>query len=110
MAKTPRIAPKVLERDGYACVFCLADLNDPDVSLTVDHLTPSSWFARGVAEGDADARTNLVTCCGNCNSLKRDMNLDLFASYLRLGHGWNAAEVRELRERVAAAVARKLPR
>lgn len=109
MAATPRIAPLVLERDGYTCVYCLADLDTDGVQLTIDHITPRSWFERGVVTGDADAASNLAACCGHCNSLKRDLNLDLFAAYLRAGHGWTAREVRDLKARVMSATARPLP-
>lgn len=107
MSATPRIAPRVLERDGYACVYCGEDAED--VQLTVDHVVPRAWFERGVVTGDPDAATNLVACCGGCNSLKRDLDADLFAEYLRRGHGWTAAEAAALKRRAAKALRTPLP-
>lgn len=110
MARTPRIAPKVFERDGYACVFCGDELGDEGVEFGIDHVIPRAWFERGVATGDMDDRTNLATCCHNCNSLKRDLNLNLYAAYLVAGHGWSAEDARSMVVRVRAALRRRLPR
>ena len=107
MGSTPAVAPKILERDGYRCVYCGIDVED--APLTVDHLTPPSWFERGAAEGDPDDPTNLVACCGPCNSLKRDLNFRLFADYLRAARLWTTEDVRELTRRVNNARRRRLP-
>ncbi len=108
MSGTPRIAPLVLARDGYVCVYCGRGVED-EVQLTIDHVVPTSWFERGVATGDADASGNLVCACVSCNSSKRDMDLDLYAAYLRRGHGWSPEETADLKRRVRNALRRKLP-
>jgi 5-methylcytosine-specific restriction endonuclease McrA len=53
-------------RDGYACVFCGAAVDDPGTTLTLDHLQ-----ARNL--GGGNEATNLVTCCLSCNSSKQDL-------------------------------------
>lgn len=108
MSGAAQVGPRVFARDGYTCVYCGRGVED-DVQLTLDHVTPSSWFARGVAAGAIDAPENLVCACVSCNSSKRDMDLDLYAAYLRRGHGWSAEEAAELRRRVRNALRRKLP-
>lgn len=110
MATTPRIAAKVLERDDYRCTYCLAELGDEGVSLTIDHIIPLAWYQRGVVTGDPDVAKNLTACCANCNSLKRDLDATLFAKYLAAGHGWTQPEVDALLARVKAATRKRLPR
>lgn len=49
-------------RDGMACVYCGAKVEDEDGTLlSLDHLTPDS-------KGGGNESTNLVTCCKKCNS------------------------------------------
>ncbi len=108
MSSTSRIAPLVLARDGYVCVYCGRGVED-EVQLTVDHVVPTSWFERGVATGDADASGNLLCACVSSNSSKGDMDLDLYAVYLRRGHGWAPEETADLKRRVRNAPRRKLP-
>jgi len=93
MSSTPRIAPRIVERDDYACVYFCRSVDDPRVELSVD----------------PDVATNLVTACARCNSLKRHMDVDVFTLYLRRGHGWTAEEARDLKRRVRNALRRKLP-
>ena len=50
---------QVLQRDYFTCHYCGQSAN------TVDHLIPLS-------KGGTDDVTNLVACCGPCNSGKRD--------------------------------------
>ncbi len=109
MSTTPRIAPFIFERDDYECVYCCRSVDDPTVELSIDHAVPLASFERGVAKGDPDAPTNLVTACTQCNSLKRDMDVDVYALYLRRGHGWTAEDAAALRRRVRNALRRKLP-
>jgi len=108
VSPSQRVASLLLARDAHACVYCGRGVED-DVQLTIDHVVPSSWFERGVAVGDRDAPGNLVCACVNCNSSKRDMDLDLYAVYLRRAHGWSTAEAADLKRRVRNAVRRKLP-
>lgn len=108
MSTTPRIAPRILERDEYRCVYCGRGYMEGAL-LSVDHVTPVSWYYRGTAAGDPDVAENLVCACNICNSMKRDMNLKLYAAYLREGHGLSAAAAREMVRRVRNALRRKLP-
>jgi 5-methylcytosine-specific restriction endonuclease McrA len=52
---------KVLKRDGFLCFYCGDKLDDRDA--TIDHKIPKIM-------GGTDEETNLVCCCGQCNSLK----------------------------------------
>lgn len=108
MTSTPRIAPLILARDGRACIYCAA--TESHEELTIDHVVPRAVFDRGLGVGDADAPTNLVTACGHCNSLKRDMTARVFAMYLVDSHGWTEEDADDLLARVKAATARRLPR
>ncbi len=52
---------------------------------------PRRWFRTpgfGATFGVDDAE-NLAACCGFCNSLKRDMDLAVFALYMRRRYGMN---------------------
>jgi len=53
-------------RDGYACIYCGAAVEDPGTVLTLDHLHPRNL-------GGGNEHTNLVTCCLSCNSSKQDL-------------------------------------
>ncbi|MFO0606622.1 MAG: HNH endonuclease [Polyangiales bacterium] len=107
MAITPGLALRVMTRDRFRCVYCLRGAED-GVELTIDHVVPQVWYAdpRRADRRDADAPSNLVTACGPCNSRKRDMNLPVYAHYLRERFG---ADTRALVARVRAAVRRPLP-
>jgi hypothetical protein len=52
---------RILERDGYACTYCNADLTYNN--MTIDHVVPR-------CQGGGDEYTNLVACCASCNSSK----------------------------------------
>lgn len=106
MSPAHRLFAVILARDGHQCVYCGATADD-DERLSVDHVAPRAVVARGLAEDD-DEPTNLVTACGRCNSLKRDLTLPVFALYLMESHGWTAPEALEMMERVRAATARKV--
>ena len=61
---------RILERDGYACIYCGASIADnPEVAFHVDHVIP-------LARGGTDAIGNLVTACHHCNTSKGDKMLD----------------------------------
>lgn len=61
MAVSKRLRFEVLKRDDHTCRYCGAKA--PDVTLTVDHVTP-------VALGGTDDASNLVAACRSCNSGK----------------------------------------
>lgn len=52
---------KILERDGFCCVYCGA--KPPDCVLHVDHKIP-------VSKGGNNDESNLVAACSDCNSGK----------------------------------------
>lgn len=54
-------------RDGAACAYCGATV-EGGAMLSLDHLTP--WI-----EGGSHHESNLITCCGTCNSRRGDMPL-----------------------------------
>lgn len=59
---------RVLERDGYRCVYCGA--TSQEARLHVDHVV-------SVSRGGTDASTNLVTACFDCNNGKRARTIQL---------------------------------
>lgn len=105
MSVTDRQARAVLARDGFRCVYCRASI---DLGLSIDHVTPQIWYRDGDAAGDPDAFTNLVTACLDCNSLKRDMDLETFSVYLsrRWPSRWTERRIAAMVSRVRAALAR----
>jgi len=49
-------------RDNMSCVYCGVGIEQDDsIRLSLDHITPRS-------KGGSNSKTNLVTCCGRCNS------------------------------------------
>jgi 5-methylcytosine-specific restriction endonuclease McrA len=100
-----RLARSVLARDGFRCVYCRASI---DVGLSIDHVTPQVWFRDGEALGDPDLPTNLVTACVDCNSLKRDMDLETFGLYLsrRWPSRWTGDRIAAMVSRVRTAQSR----
>lgn len=71
-------------RDGMACCWCGASIENDGVKLTLDHLMPYS-------KGGTHGHTNLVTCCGRCNSSRGNRPMAAFArvvaEYLGLADG-----------------------
>lgn len=59
-------------RDGLACVYCGATVED-GARLTLDHL-------RAHSQGGSNRETNLVTCCLTCNSGRGNRRWKLFAA------------------------------
>lgn len=64
---TDRIAPSILERDGYVCMLRLGGCTN-DEDLTVDHVIPKS-------KGGTDDEWNLIAACRTCNGRKSDNQL-----------------------------------
>lgn len=55
----------IFAEDGFRCAYCLLDLTKlPRPLWTIDHILPRS-------QGGTNARSNLVTCCFDCNSRRR---------------------------------------
>ena len=49
-------------RDNMSCVYCGVGVEeDESIRLSLDHLTPR-------VKGGSNNESNLVTCCGRCNS------------------------------------------
>ena len=60
-------------RDGFRCLYCLADLHGADPrDITLDHVTPK-------ADGGSNKPENLVTACRSCNCSRQDAPLSRFA-------------------------------
>lgn len=64
MAMNRRLRFQILERDAFTRQYC--GRFPPEVILRVDHIMPSS-------RGGADASTNLITSCYDCNYGKGSM-------------------------------------
>src|SRR5688572_2889615 len=56
-AEWVKLRAAVLERDGYTCGYCGNPAN------SVDHVLAKS-------RGGTDTESNLLACCGSCNSSK----------------------------------------
>ena len=56
---------RVLERDGYVCIYCGKDLVGDDA--TVDHIESVSETGR---DSDSYMDDELLSCCRSCNSSK----------------------------------------
>lgn len=60
---------RLLERDGFRCVYCGCSSIGDGVTLHLDHITP-------VARGGNDVAENLVTACEQCNLEKNKSEVD----------------------------------
>lgn len=67
MAISRRLRYEILRRDNHTCRYCGA--KPPEVTLTVDHVTP-------VALGGRDEPENLVAACHDCNGGKSSVPPD----------------------------------
>jgi len=97
--QTTRLA--IYLRDGMACAYCGASL-ESGAELSLDHLTPYS-------KGGSHHPSNLVTCCGHCNSSRGNRSVPAFcravAAYIN--HG---ADPVGIERHVRACARRALPR
>lgn len=59
---------KILERDGFKCVYCGRSPSD-GATLQIDHIHPKS-------RGGSDDHDNLVSACYECNIGKNDILLE----------------------------------
>jgi 5-methylcytosine-specific restriction endonuclease McrA len=63
---------KVWKRDNYICFYCKKDLREErnlkcNQELTVDHII-------AIKDGGTGQRSNLITCCRECNLKKAEKN------------------------------------
>jgi 5-methylcytosine-specific restriction endonuclease McrA len=65
---------RVIERDGYYCVYCDEDLKDGEIHL--DHVIPES-------QGGETVFNNLQVTCRKCNLAKGILSESEFTSRLR---------------------------
>lgn len=63
--KNKRLA--IYLRDGMTCAYCGSTVEDGAL-LTLDHIIPYS-------HGGSNSESNLITCCGKCNSMRQDREL-----------------------------------
>lgn len=89
----------IYHRDGWACVYCGEPGEEVGNGLTLDHLVACEL-------GGSNDPSNLVTCCGKCNSAKGKKTKRGWLSYLRDG-GIDGAKVAR---RIRALVRKKLDR
>lgn len=59
-------------RDGLACSYCGATVEEDGVVLSLDHVIP-------VSKGGTNRSSNLVTACRKCNSVRGDRDVAEFA-------------------------------
>ena len=74
-------------RDGLACVYCGATVED-GATLSLDHIDPHS-------NGGSNGSGNLVTACRKCNSARNDRSVAEFAMSIAgyLNHGIEAGDI-----------------
>ena len=65
---------RVLERDGYYCVYCDEDLRDTEIHM--DHVIPES-------KGGPTSYDNLQVTCRKCNLAKGVLSESEFTNRLR---------------------------
>ena len=65
---------RVLERDGYYCVYCDEDLRDAEIHM--DHVIPES-------KGGETSYNNLQVTCRKCNLAKGVLTEEEFTQRLR---------------------------
>lgn len=84
---TPKKRLAIYLRDGLACAYCCASIED-GAKLTLDHLKPHS-------KGGTNEASNLITCCHKCNSSRGNRPYRAFAATVAayLNHGTTAAQI-----------------
>ena len=65
---------RVIDRDGYHCVYCDEDLSNSEIHL--DHVIPES-------RGGPTSYDNLQVTCRKCNLAKGVLSEDEFTNRLR---------------------------
>lgn len=99
IAKSTRLA--IYLRDGMACAYC-GDTIESGAKLTLDHI-------KCYSKGGSNDPSNLVTCCGRCNSSRADRPMATFAHAVAgyINHGVTGDDIVRY---VNACRRRKLPR
>lgn len=82
---------QVEARDGYRCVYCRTA-----GAMTMDHVLSYVWGGETVAG-------NLVCACADCNELKGQMPVDLFALWLARLQGTGLLQRYPLKKPLTAA-------
>ncbi len=74
-------------RDGMACAYCGMGVED-GVTLSLDHIVAHS-------NGGTNHETNLVTCCGKCNSSRGNRDIEAFAEGVAayINHGTTGTDI-----------------
>lgn len=74
-------------RDGFACCYCGRAVEQGE-ALSLDHLVACS-------HGGNNEATNLVTCCGTCNSSRGNRPVKTFAAKVAgyIGGGLTARKI-----------------
>lgn len=107
---------RIYERDDWHCVWCMCPVERPRLpedgilvrsgdirQASVDHVIPRS-------RGGSNNAGNLITCCAQCNTKRRNKSVEEFARELAFDspqiEGTAAAAIVR---RVRAAQGRKLP-
>ena len=78
----------VFARDGLACCWCGAGVEDEGVRLTLDHLVP-------YADGGSNCSENVFSACVRCNSSRGQRSIEAFAVACAhyLNHGIQPADI-----------------
>lgn len=87
-------------RDGLACSYCGATIEEDGALLTLDHVIP-------VSKGGSNCSQNLVTACQKCNSSRGDRDVADFAEAVAryLNRGVKVADiVRSIEEKLEQPV------
>ena len=99
IAKSTRLA--IYLRDGMACCYCGATV-EGGAKLTLDH-------QQCYSKGGTNAPSNLVTCCGRCNSSRGTRDVSEFIAGVSAYTGVAAADIaRHVRNCRARVLPRKL--
>lgn len=88
-------------RDGLACVYCGATVEDGAV-LTLDHV-------KCYAHSGDHSHTNLVTACRRCNSSRGTRSIRAFALVVAAYLGKSATVAQAIQQRVKFACRQELP-
>lgn len=95
-----RMRSAILRREQYRCFYCLRRL--PAGAAVFDHAVP-------VAAGGDNSYRNIVACCFECNSIKRDRPAEEFLRELYRAARLSSAEFDQRTAALEALRAGRLP-